>query len=345
MTQSNSIRNVVFASYVGAGKTSLVEALLFSAGVIPSMGTTSSGNTTADFEQEEVQHQHSMSTALLHYEYKGTSLNLFDTPGSLDFFADTKNTIHVADAVVLVIGSSGIRSELDRVWDFIQERGLPCLVFINELDKERSNFEAILEDIRKTLETKCVPIAYPIGQEANLRGVVDVVTQKAVFPVPDSHKIQEDQIPGDVNDAASEFRKQLVENAAETNDDLVEKIFKRRRPHAEGGRAGVGFGHKEPSVYPGVVRLGDSERWNHDVAGGHRSTVTVSRRASDSLAVDRRSSANRRRGRARDECGGTVFRLCVQDDHRSLHGAAYLRQGLFGRHGSRFKLFQSRAKR
>ena len=225
MTQSNSIRNVVFASYVGAGKTSLVEALLFSAGVIPSMGTTSGGNTTADFEQEEVQHQHSMSTALLHYEYKGTSLNLFDTPGSLDFFADTKNTIHVADAVVLVIGSSGIRSELDRVWDFIQERGLPCLVFINELDKERSNFEAILEDVRKTLETKCVPIAYPIGQETNLRGVVDVVTQKAVFPVPDSHKIQEDEIPGDVNDAASEFRKQLVENAAETNDDLVEKYL------------------------------------------------------------------------------------------------------------------------
>lgn len=225
MTQSDSIRNVVFASYVGAGKTSLVEALVFSAGVTSSMGTTSGGNTIADFEPEEIQHQHSMSTALLHYEYKGTGLNLFDTPGSLDFFADTRNTIHVADAAVLVIGSSGIRSELDRVWDFIQERGLPCLVFINELDKERANFEAIHEEIQKTLETRCMPIAYPIGREANLRGVVEVVTQKAVIPVSDGHKTREEPIPEDVNDAVSDLRKQLIENAAETNDDLVEKYL------------------------------------------------------------------------------------------------------------------------
>ncbi len=226
MTQSNPIRNVVVASYVGAGKTSLVEALVFSAGVTSSMGTTAAGNTIADFEPEEVQHRHSMSTALLHYEYKGTNLNLFDTPGSLDFFADTKHAVHVADAAVLVIGSSGIRSELDRVWECIQERELPCLVFMNELDRERANFEAIREEIQKTLETRCMPIAYPIGREANVRGVVDVVTQKAVVPVPDGHKTREEPIPEDLNDAVSELRKQLIENAAETNDDLVEKYLR-----------------------------------------------------------------------------------------------------------------------
>lgn len=250
MTQSDSIRNVVFASYVGAGKTSLVEALVFSAGVTSSMGSTSGGNTIADFEPEEVQHQHSMSTALLHYEYKDTSLNLFDTPGSLDFFADTKNTIHVADAAVLVIGASGIRSELDRVWDFIQERGLPCLVFINELDKERANFEAIHEEIQKTLETRCMPIAYPIGREANLRGVVDVVTQKAVIPVPDGHKTQEEPIPEDVNDAVSELRKQLIENAAETNDDLVEKYLSEGDLTQEEIVQGLGLGTKNRQFIP-----------------------------------------------------------------------------------------------
>ena len=250
MTQSDSIRNVVFASYVGAGKTSLVEALVFSAGVTSSMGTTSGGNTIADFEPEEAQHQHSMSTALLHYEYKDTSLNLFDTPGSLDFFADTKNTIHVADAAVLVIGASGIRSELDRVWDFIQERGLPCLVFINELDKERANFEAIHEEIQKTLETRCMPIAYPIGREANLRGVVDVVTQKAVIPVPDGHKTREEPISEDVNDAVSELRKQLIENAAETNDDLVEKYLSEGDLTQEEIVQGLGLGTKNRQFIP-----------------------------------------------------------------------------------------------
>ena len=225
MTHSSSIRNVVVTSYVGAGKTSLVEALLFSAGVTSSMGATTNGNTVADFEAEEIQHHHSMSTALLQYEHKGTFLNLLDTPGSLDFFADTKNTIHVTDGAVLVIGASGIRSELDRVWEYIQTRELPCLLFINELDRERANFEAVLKEIQEALETRCVPIAYPIGEEAHLRGVVDLVTQKAVIPVPNSHKVQEEDIPEDLKEKTSELRKQLVEHVAESNDELVEQYL------------------------------------------------------------------------------------------------------------------------
>ena len=225
MTHSQSIRNVVVTSYVGAGKTSLVEALLFSAGVTSSMGTNANGNTVADFEAEEIQHHHSMSTALLQYEYKETFLNLLDTPGSLDFFADTKNTIHVADGAVLVVGTSGIRSELDRVWEYIQTRELPCLIFINELDKERAKFDATLAEIQEALEAKCVPIAYPVGEEANLRGVVDLVTQKAVISIPNSHKVQEEDVPADLKEKVAELRKQLVETVAETNDDLVEKYL------------------------------------------------------------------------------------------------------------------------
>lgn len=225
MTHSQSIRNVVVASYVGAGKTSLVEALLFSAGVTPAMGTNANGNTVADFEAEEIQHHHSMSTALLQYEYKETFLNLLDAPGSLDFFADTKNTIHVADGAVLVVGTSGIRSELDRVWEYIQTRELPCLIFINELDKERAKFDATLAEVQEALEAKCVPITYPVGEEANLRGVVDLLTQKAVIPVPNSHKVQEEDVPADLKEKIAELRKQLVETVAETNDELVEKYL------------------------------------------------------------------------------------------------------------------------
>ncbi len=225
MTHSQSIRNVVVTSYVGAGKTSLVEALLFSAGVTSSMGATANGNTVADFEAEEIQHHHSMSAALLQYEYKEMFLNLLDTPGSLDFFADTKNTIHVADGAVLVVGTSGIRSELDRVWEYIQTRELPSLIFINELDKERAKFDATLAEVQEALDAKCVPIAYPVGEEANLRGVVDLVTQKAVIPVPNSHKVQEEDVPADLKERVAELRKQLIETVAETNDELVEKYL------------------------------------------------------------------------------------------------------------------------
>ncbi|MCH7614978.1 MAG: GTP-binding protein [Nitrospinae bacterium] len=160
MTQhtTNSIRNVVLASYAGAGKTSLAEALVYSAGVIPAMGSTLTGNTVGDFEPEEVHHHHSMSTALLHFDFKDTSFNILDAPGSLDFFADTKSTIHVADAAVLVIGASGLRSEVERIWDVIQEREIPSVIFVNELDKEHTNFESTLEEISKVLEIACIPI-------------------------------------------------------------------------------------------------------------------------------------------------------------------------------------------
>ena len=141
MTQqtTSSTRNVVLASYAGAGKTSLAEALAYTAGVIPSMGSSAAGSTIGDFEPEEVKHHHSMSTALIHFDIKETSFNILDAPGSLDFFSDTKCTLHVSDGTILVIGASGLRSEVERVWDVIQECKIPSLIFINELDKEHTN--------------------------------------------------------------------------------------------------------------------------------------------------------------------------------------------------------------
>ncbi|MDT7041140.1 elongation factor G [Candidatus Nitronereus thalassa] len=227
MTQpsSDSIRNVVLASYAGAGKTSLAEALAYSAGAIPSMGSISTGNTIGDFEPEEVHHHHSMSTALLRLDLKDCSLNILDTPGSLDFFADTKASIHVADGAILVIGASGLRSEVERVWDIIQERGIPSLIFVNELDKEHTNFDAILEEISKTLEINCIPIALPLGQQADLEGAIDLLRQKAITPVANGHKVQEIEIPDNLTKFVAEARKKLIECAAEGSDELLEKYL------------------------------------------------------------------------------------------------------------------------
>ena len=227
MTQhtTNSIRNVVLASYAGAGKTSLAEALVYSAGVIPTMGATLTGNTVGDFEPEEVHHHHSMSTALLHFDFKEISFNILDTPGTLDFLADTKSTIHVADAAVLVIGASGLRSEIERVWDVIQEREIPSVIFVNELDKEHTNFESTLEEISQVLEITCIPIAIPLGQEAGFEGVIDLLNQKVVIPVPNSHKIQETDVPAELQGKVDDARKKLIESAAEGSDELLEKYL------------------------------------------------------------------------------------------------------------------------
>jgi elongation factor G len=220
-----TIKNVVIASYPGAGKTSLAEALVFSSGGIPNMGTISQGNSLSDFEPEETHHHHSISSALLHYESSDYVVNLIDCPGTLDFFGDTKSALHVADGVILVVGASGIRSEIQRVWEYIQERQIPCIVFINGLDKDRTDFEATVKELQDTLEIPCIPIAFPVGAQADLSGVIDLVEMQTMTSNESSSKIQKQEIPNNLAETIAPLRKQLVENVAELSDQLVEQYL------------------------------------------------------------------------------------------------------------------------
>ena len=220
------IRNIAIASAPGSGKTSLSEALAYTAGAIPSMGSILKGNTVADFEPEEIHRHHSIGASVLHFDWKGTRFNIIDTPGSLDFFAEVKSVLRAVDAVVLVLGAgTGVRTELERVWDQVQELELPCLLFINELDKERTDFDAVLEDCTKNLELKGLPITIPLGREAQLTGAVDLIQRATLVPIPNSSKVQQGEISSDLIERVEEARKRLVENVAETNDQLVEKYL------------------------------------------------------------------------------------------------------------------------
>ncbi len=248
----NTIRNVVLASYAGAGKTSLAEAMAFSAGGIPSMGSTSTGNTIGDFEPEEIQHHHSMSTALLQFSSKNTFFTILDTPGSLDFFADTRSAIHVSDGAVLVVGATGIRSEIERMWDVIQEREIPSVVFINELDKEHTNFEATLEEITKMLDVPCIPIALPLEQDGGLHGVIDLLNQKALISDSTSHKVHECNIPEEMAGKVEEAQKKLMECAAEGSDALLEKYLGEGDLTAEEILQGLVSGTRKRSCIPVV---------------------------------------------------------------------------------------------
>ena len=221
-----TIRNIVLASSPGAGKTSLGEALAFTAGAIPSMGLVLKGNTVADFEPEEIHRHHSVNSAVLHFDWNGTRINIIDTPGLMDFSSETQSALQAVDGVVLVLGSSsGVRTELERMWDNLQELELPCLLFINELDKERTDFEKSLEECQKILELKGVPIAIPLGKDAQLTGVIDLIQRVTISPLPNSHKIQRGEIPQEQMGRVEEARRRLVENMAETTDQMVEKYL------------------------------------------------------------------------------------------------------------------------
>ncbi|MDH5564239.1 MAG: GTP-binding protein, partial [Nitrospirota bacterium] len=221
-----TIRNVVLASYPGAGKTSLTEALAFSTGLIPTMGSVLQGNTIGDFEPEEVHRHHSLSSALVQFEWQGTQINVLDTPGMMDYGVEVQSSLRAADGVILVLGAAtGLRSEIERVWDLIQEHDLPCLIFINELDKEGTTLQAVLEECEKSLELKAVPITIPVRQDGQLIGVIDLLTRQQVTSNAQSSKTRQEDIPKGHEAVATESRRHLMELVAETNDQFVEKYL------------------------------------------------------------------------------------------------------------------------
>jgi elongation factor G len=221
-----SVRNVAVVSNTGAGKTSLTEALLFTAGVIPTMGSVANGTTVSDFEPEEIHRRISVSTSVLHFEWKDTTVNLLDTPGALSFLGETQTALRAVDGVVLVVGATtGVRTELRRMWQSIQELRLPCLVFVNELDKEGTSYRTVIEECERTLGLTALPIAVPIGEGPALEGVVDLLQGAAIRSRADSPKVQAGSVPADLAGVVAEARKKLIEGVAEVDDRLVEKYL------------------------------------------------------------------------------------------------------------------------
>jgi len=224
--RADMIRNIAVVSAAGAGKTSLVEALLYAAGVIPAMGSVGSGNTVSDFEPEETHRKVSVSTAVAHFSWRGIVVNLLDTPGALSFLGETKLALHAVDGVVIVLGAvSGVRTELEKLWETINDLRLPCIIFINELDKERTAIEPVLKACEDALEIHAVPVTIPIGSGGRLEGVVQVIEGAAYRPVAGSAKVLKGEVPADLGSQVAEARKRLVESAAETDDQLVEKYL------------------------------------------------------------------------------------------------------------------------
>ena len=221
-----AIRNVAFASYPGAGKTSLCEALALTTGAISALGSVPKGNSIGDFEPEEIHRHHSVSSSLFQLEWQGTRMNFIDTPGILDFSFEVKSALRAVDGVVLVVGAStGLRSELEKVWDLVQDLELPCLLFINELDKADTDIQAILEEFQKTLECRAALVALPAMEGGTLTGVVDLLARQVISQTANSSKFQKTELPAALQESVAEARRVLAEQVAETNDQLVEKYL------------------------------------------------------------------------------------------------------------------------
>ena len=222
--ETGNIRNVAMIAHSGAGKTSLVEAMLFSSGMTDRLGSVQDGTTVTDFEPEEIDRKITITSALAFCNWNKYRINLIDTPGFINFIEDTKGCLRVVDgAVILVSAISGVKAETEKVWKYACEYEIPRIVFINKMDKDTANFERALDEIQKSFETEPIPLQIPIGAGDSFSGIIDLVSMKA-FTLSGS-KIVEGDIPAELGEEADKYRKKLVEKIAESDDALLEKYL------------------------------------------------------------------------------------------------------------------------
>ncbi|NOZ68404.1 MAG: GTP-binding protein, partial [Deferribacteres bacterium] len=218
------IRDIAVIAHGGAGKTSLVEAMLYDSGAIDRMGRIEDGSTVTDFEAEEINRKITISSAPAFCEWKGYRLNIIDTPGYINFIEDTKCCLSAVDgAVVIVSALSGVKAETEKIWQFACKYEIPRVVFINKLDRENANFSMALDEIEQSYGSSPIPLNIPIGSESSFEGVVDLIRMKAVTFQNGSPS--EGDIPDALKAEADEYRKKLVEKIAELDDELLEKYL------------------------------------------------------------------------------------------------------------------------
>ena len=224
---TDAIRNVALLSYGGAGKTTLIEALLCATGAIPQMGSVTAGTAAMDYEPEEHHRKVSIQTSLCQITWNDTALNLLDNPGAPSFQAEAKQAAYVADAALWVFNAGvGMKSEMEKLWEFAADRSLPGMMFVSGLDKEGTSWSGLAEEVEKALEIKTVPISIPIGKDASLEGVVDLISGEAFRYASDgSGKRQKVDVPAAMSGDIESARKKLMEGAAEADDQLLEKYL------------------------------------------------------------------------------------------------------------------------
>jgi elongation factor G len=219
---TDMLRNLVLLGHGSSGKTSLAEAMLYASGAINRMGRVEEGTTVTDFDEEEIRRRISLSLAMATVEWGGCKLNVIDTPGYTDFIGEVISGICVADlALVLVDPVGGVEVGTELVWEHADRLALPRMVVVNKMNRENASFERTLQALRQAFGKNFVPLQLPIGAQSDFAGVIDLVRMKAVMG--EGGELRD--IPADLRAQAEEARVQLVEAAAEGNDDLILKYL------------------------------------------------------------------------------------------------------------------------
>lgn len=218
-------RTFALLGSTGTGKTSLAEMIFFNVGVTTRLGTIPNGNTVLDYEPEEIKKGGSIQPAFGVYTWKKNRHFLIDTPGDSNFQGELPYQIVAADGILYVLDATdGVKPQDKKLWNEAKEFELPTIIVINKMDRERADFEKALKGIQDVLKAKPMVKYYPIGAEADFKGVVDVLEKKAYF-FKDNGKIETGDIPADLTDKIDELYEYSIENIAESDEELMEKYL------------------------------------------------------------------------------------------------------------------------
>jgi elongation factor G len=220
--KSDKLRNVALLGHGGSGKTLLADAMLFDAGAVNRLGRVDEGTSVSDWEDEERRRKMSINASLIPCEWQGHKLNVMDAPGYMDFVGEVISSVRVADGAIVVLDSvSGVEVGTEQVWHYADVENLPRLVFVNKMERENVDYAGVIAQVASKFDVVAVPFQLPIGSQADLAGIVDILAQKAYL----GEKATEGPIPDDMVDAVEEAHMVLVEAAAEGEDALMEKYF------------------------------------------------------------------------------------------------------------------------
>ncbi|MHB8219803.1 MAG: elongation factor G [Acidimicrobiales bacterium] len=250
----SSIRNVALAGHHGAGKTTLAEALLTSSGTIPRQGSVDRGTTVCDFEPEEVARRLSVSSAIAPFTVDGVKVNLVDTPGYADFASDAHAAIALSDLMVVVVSATdGVQAQTEDAWWTAAALGLPRIVVVSKLDRERADFDRVLAEISDAFGAGVAPVELPIGSESSFRGVIDLLDDRAtLYDVAAGPPLSgaEGPIPDDLAVTEHRVHEQLVEGIVVADDDLMARYLEGEVIDRRDLEATLAAGVASAAVYP-----------------------------------------------------------------------------------------------
>src|SRR5258706_1918299 len=248
---TEKIRNVALVGHGGSGKTTLAEALLLRAGAINRAGRVEDGTTVSDYEPEESKRHLSLSLALAPFEWKGHKVNLIDTPGYADFIGDVKAALRVADLAVFVISAvDGVEVQTEATWKLAADAGIPRMIFINKLDRERASFERTLDQIRDKFGAGIAPLELPIGAELQFRGVPDLLDDQVL--IYEGAQATATEIPEDLADLEHQVHDNLVEGIVVADDAMLERFLDGDVPSPEELEHTLARGVAAATVFPVV---------------------------------------------------------------------------------------------